>query len=292
MIDIFKSLYNYIDMTTVVKGLVNYAYFSSSDAEVIYSMLSTWCAKFNMIVLAISTGIVVSLIPNLTESIVKKDRVNINKKICQALSILLFFTVPMSVGISFLSSPIWNLFYGTSTYGPSVLSYYIFVGLFGGLFTILVTILQTMKDYKSVFISLISGVIIKLLLNYKLIIAFRKMSMPPYYGVITATIIGYLVSFIICIVVLKAKFNINYEEVIKHFFEILFGTVIMIIILFIISLVIPLNISSRIGSLFIILFYSVVGAIIYFLYLGKTGVIKSIFGNNVINSFRKIVFKK
>jgi amino acid transporter len=118
------------------------------------------------------------------------------------------------------------------------------------------------------------------------------MSMPPYYGVITATIIGYLVSFIICIVVLKYKFNINYEEVIKHFFEVLFGTVIMIIILFIISLVIPLNISSRIGSLFIILFYSVVGAIIYFLYLGKTGVIKSIFGNNVINSFRKIVFKK
>ena len=49
MIDLFRSLYNYIDMFTVVKGLVDYAKYSASDAETIYSMLSTWGQKFNMI---------------------------------------------------------------------------------------------------------------------------------------------------------------------------------------------------------------------------------------------------
>ena len=72
MIDVTRSLYNYIDMFSVVKGLVEYAKYSADDAEIIYSMLSTWGQKFNMILLAISSGIVVSMIPNLTESIVKK----------------------------------------------------------------------------------------------------------------------------------------------------------------------------------------------------------------------------
>src|SRR5699024_4498002 len=100
LIDVFKSLYNYIDMVTVVEGLVQYANFSVTDAETIMSMLSTWGAKFNMIVLSISTGIIISLIPNLTTSVVKKDYDDINHKINQAFSILLFFTLPMTLGIS------------------------------------------------------------------------------------------------------------------------------------------------------------------------------------------------
>ena len=81
LIDVFKSLYNVIDMVTVVKGLVEYAKYSVSDAETIMSMLSTWSAKFNMIVLSVSTGVVVSLIPNLTSSFVKNDMKDVNKKI-------------------------------------------------------------------------------------------------------------------------------------------------------------------------------------------------------------------
>ena len=37
MIDIFKSLYNYVDMVTVVKGLVSIASFNIDDAEVVFS---------------------------------------------------------------------------------------------------------------------------------------------------------------------------------------------------------------------------------------------------------------
>ena len=207
MIDIFKSLYSYIDMFTVVKGLVDYAKYSAIEAETVYSILSTWGAKFNMIVLSISTGVVVSLIPNLTESIVKKDKKQVNKKIVQALSILLYLTVPITFGISFLSEAIWTLFYGESIYGSSVLSYYIFVGLFTGLFTTTVTVLQTLKDYKSVLISLCIGVLIKLILNISLLRGFMLINLPPYYGVITATIIGYLVSFISCLIILKYKYQ-------------------------------------------------------------------------------------
>ena len=126
VIEFLKSFYSFIDMLTVVKGLVRFAKYQAIDAEVVYSTLSTWASKFNMALLAISSGICVSIIPNLTESMVKNKNKDVERRIIQSISILLFFTVPMTFGISFLAKPIWNLFYGNSLYGPSVLGYYIF----------------------------------------------------------------------------------------------------------------------------------------------------------------------
>lgn len=292
MIDIFKSLYNYIDMFTVVRGLVDYAKYSASDAENVYSILSTWGAKFNMIVLSISTGVVVSLIPNLTESIVKKEEKQIHRKIVQALSILLYLTVPISFGISFLSDAIWTLFYGESLYGASVLSYYIFVGLFTGLFTTVVTVLQTLKDYKAVFISLVIGVLIKLFLNISLLRVFMLINLPPYYGVITASIMGYLISFICCILILKIKYKVLFENIVKFIIEILCGSILMILVLTVIGLFIPTCSSTRIVNLGIIAFYGLVGAIVYFIYIHFSGITNEVFGKNIINSIKRIIMKK
>ena len=292
LIDVFKSLYNYVDMVTVVKGLVNYASYKVGDAEVVYSMLSTWSAKFNMIILSVSTGVVVSLIPNLTESVVKKDKEAINKKVNQALNILLFLTVPMTLGISFLAKPVWMLFYGKSVYGPSVLSYYIFVGLFIGLFTAMVSTLQTLKDYKAVFISLISGVVLKILLTNYLLMSFYKMSLPPYYGVITASIIGYFVSFVICLIILRFKYSISFEEVIKNGFDVMCASILMILVLFIVKLFIPIYSTTRLMNLLIILVYMIIGIIVYFLYGYYTKLIKRVFGNGIFRTIKRIIMKK
>lgn len=280
LIDVFKSLYNYIDMVTVVEGLVQYANFSVTDAETIMSMLSTWGAKFNMIVLSISTGIIISLIPNLTTSVVKKDYDDINHKINQAFSILLFFTLPMTLGISFLADSIWTVFYGTSEYGPSVLSYFIFVGFMIGLFTSTVSIIQVLKDYKTVIWSLIIGVVLKFLLNDNLIMAFYKMGLPAYYGVITASLIGYFVSFMICIMRLKFKYKINYENLTKNLIDTICGSMLMIVGLFLVNLILP-STDSRIIHLVYIVIYVAVGALIYIVYMWNTKSMKRIFGNRL-----------
>jgi len=287
MIDIFKSLYNYVDMVTVVKGLVTIASFNVDDAEVVFSMLSTWSNKFNMILLAISSGVIVSLIPNLTKSVVEKDQKDINKKINQAIGVLLYLMIPMAIGISFLSKSIWVLFYGDSLYGPSVLAYYIFAGLLVGIFTAMVSIMQTLKDYKVVFISLISGLLLKILLNTSLISAFYKLGLPPYYGVITASIMGYLVSIVICIIVLKRKYNISFEENSKNIVNIVFSTLLMSCGLVLISFIIPTYTMNRVLNIVIIGVYAIIGMIIYFGITYKTKTIKDIFGDK-INKYFKI----
>lgn len=291
LIDVFKSLYNYIDMVTVVEGLVQYATFSVVDAETIMSMLSTWAAKFNMIVLSISTGIIISLIPNLTTSVVKKDYDDINHKINQAFSILLFFTLPMTLGISFLADSIWTVFYGTSEYGPSVLSYFIFVGFMIGLFTSTVSIIQVLKDYKTVIWSLVIGVVLKFLLNDNLIMAFYKMGLPAYYGVITASLIGYFVSFMICIIRLKFKYKINYENLTKNLIDTICGSMLMIVGLFLVDLILP-STDSRIIHLVYIVVYVAIGVFIYTIYMWNTKSMKRIFGNRLPSNIKLFHRKK
>ena len=287
MIDIFKSLYSYVDMVTVVKGLVNYAAYTTPQAESVISMLSTWCAKFNMIVLSVSTGVIVSLIPSLTKSLVEDDNDGIEKKINQAISMVLYLMIPMSVGISFLAKPIWNLFYGSSLFGSSVLAYYIFVGLISGLFTVLITIVQVLKDYKIVLIALCSGLIIKVIFNVYLIKMFYNLGVAPYYGVITASILGYLVSIFICIYVIGHKFNIKYENTMKNLFDIIIGIILMIIVLFVISLIIPVYSKGRLLCLLIVFVYSLVGAVVYLFYTFKSGTMKNIFGDKLNKLLKK-----
>lgn len=280
VIDLLKSLYGYIDMVTVVKGLVKYARFSVVDAETIMGMLSLWGAKFNLIMLSMAMGVVVKLIPSLSQSIAKKDNKEICRKVNRGLSITLFIMLPVTIAISFLAEPIWNLFYGASKYGASVLAYYIFVGLLMGLCAVAIAILQAMKDYKTIFASLTIGVLIKMLMNTSMIYTFHQYGMPGYYGVITASILAYLVSFIICLVSLYLKNKVEYEETVKNFTDILCGCMLMVVVLFLMKFIIPVVSEVRIINLFILLIYLVIGAFIYLLFVGKMGATKNIFGNN------------
>lgn len=287
MIDIFKSLYSYVDMVTVVKGLVLYAGYTTSNAESVMSMLSTWAAKFNMIVLSVSTGVIVSLIPSLTKSLVEEDHEGLEEKINQGLSMVLYLMIPMSIGISFLAKPIWNLFYGASTFGPSVLSYYIFVGLISGLFTVLITTIQVLKDYKMVFVALLSGLLVKIILNTHLIKIFYNMGIAPYYGVITASILGYLTSIFICIYVIGHKFNIKFESTMKNLIDIIIGIIIMWLVLFGLSIIFPIYSDSRLMCLLLVLLYSLIGAIIYLFYTYKSGTMKTVFGDKLMKFIKK-----
>ena len=291
MIDFAKSMYDFIDMTTIVKTLGETLNYTTHDAESIMSIISTWGNKFNMIIASVSTGVIVSLIPNLTASFVKKDKSEVNHTVNQTFQVLLLLTLPMTIGLSLLAEPVWMVFYGPSKYGALVFSYFVFIALFMSMYTTAVTITQVLKDYKTVFISLFCGVILKILLNVRLMILFNNIGIPAYYGSITATILGYLVSLIICMYMLKRNFKVNYKETFKEFIYIIISAILMTICLLILKIFIPISVENRLMNIFIIGIYSIIGAIIYFICTNKFGSLKRVFGEKFINNITSKVKK-
>lgn len=291
MIDVFKSLYDFIDMTTVVKTLGDTIGYTTHDAESIMSIISTWGNKFNMIISSVSTGVIVSLIPNLTASFVEKNQKDINHKVNQTFQVLLFLTIPMTIGLSMLASPVWTVFYGASEYGAKVFCYFVYIALFMSTYTTAVTIVQILKDYKVVFISLFTGAFLKALLNVRLMVYFDHINIPAYYGSISATIIGYFVSFIICLYALHKRFDIHYKETFKELLQVFVGAFIMVCSLLLLKLVVPISVSSRFMNIFIIMLYSVVGGFIYLFIMYKMGVVDRLFGREIIDKFKRKVKK-
>lgn len=285
MIDIFKSLYSIVDSVTVVKTLGSI--YGTKTAESIMSIISTWGAKFNMIIISISTGMLVSLIPNLTAASVVGNTKEVHHKINQSFQMLTFMIIPMTVGLSFLAKPVYSVFYGPSTYGPSVLSVFVFVGLVMALFTTAITITQVLKYYKVVFISLASGLLLKTLLNVNLINQLNNLGLPAYYGSIFSTIIGNGLSLIICLIALHKKCGVSYEKTTKQLINTLCGTVLMIIALLITKLIIPISSTSRFLNIPIIIIYTAIGMLVYFVYMSKTKSIDEVFGKGFLDRFKK-----
>lgn len=285
MIDIFKSLYSMVDTVTVVKALG--PIYGTKTAESIMSILSTWGAKFNMIIISIATGMIVSLTPNLTAASVVGNTKDVHRKINQSFQMLLFMIVPMTVGLSFLAKPVYTIFYGASKFGPSVLTFYVFVALITALFTTAITITQVLKYYKVVFLSLFSGLVLKSLINVSLIKELYHLGLPAYYGSILASIIGYTLSLMICLVALHKLCGVNYEETIKQFINTLCGTVLIVIGLLLLKLIVPIASTNRFINIPIVIIYTLVGMIIYFFYMYKTNSIDKIFGEKLLQKFKR-----
>ncbi len=287
MIDVFKSLINSVDVFTLVPVLVNGLGYTAAQAEAIMGVISTWGLKINMIIASIATGLMVSLIPNLTASFVKKDMDDVRDKINHTLQWLLFFTIPMTIGLSILAKPVWTIFYGVSEFGPSVYQYYVFVALVTTLFTASITILQLLKEYKMVFLALFSGLIVNASLNVPLLYAFDRMGLPAYYGSTTSTILGYSSCIVISLWYIHKKYQVNYEDTVKKVISVVMTTMVMAITLLLLQKVFPFDSTSRFFSIFYVSIYAILGSVIYFFIAFQSRLIYDIFGKDNIKGIIK-----
>lgn len=284
--DLLKSLYNSVDTFLLIRTLVNGLGYMASDAESIMSVISTWGNKLNMIIIAVGTGFAVSIIPNITYSLVKKDYGDIRKKINKTYKITFFITLPMVVGLSFLAKPVWQVFYGASKYGPQVFKFSVFIAFVTVGLSLCTTILLTLKEYKVLFTNLLIGLAINAAMDVPFIYLFNNLGLPPYYGAIAATILGNTVSIIIVITFLYKKYNIDFFKQYKVFLKIILAVLTMVLALTGLTYIVPLT-AGRITSVFIIALYAVIGALIYFLFTYKTNTIEEVFEKDMVKFIKK-----
>lgn len=282
--EITKSLYNSVDTFFVVRTLVNDLGYKVTDAEAIMGFISTWGNKLNMIIIAVGTGFMASLLPNLTISHVKNDRKDIDNKINQTVQILVLIALPMTVGLSFLARPVWNIFYGYSYYGPRVFAFSVFTAFVTIFLSMSTTTLMTLKEYKTLFINLIVGLIINAILDVPLMHLLHNIGLPAYYGATLSTILGNLTSVLIVFSFLKVKYGIHFKQTIIRIGKIIFSVFIMVLVLNLLKLFIPFP-NSRILSFAVVCLYSLVGTIIYYLCTKKLGLIDDILGKNIFDKF-------
>lgn len=294
IINIVGSIYSFTDMVLILRTL-NHLGFTADEVELITSIISTWGGKIAMIVNSIASGMTYALIPMIVSSYTVKNFKELNDHLNKALQIIIFVSLPMTLGLSLLATPVWTLFYNTNPYGGAVLKVMIFNALLGNIAMITNATLQSSNRFKLVYLNNIIGLLINALLDIPLMLLCHKIGIGAYYGAIFASSIGYCISIYISLHYIQKEdgFKLNYSGTFKTVFKILLPAACMTIILLILNKFLPFNLYSRKEGLLVIIIDTIVGAIIY---LGISFGIKlpqSIFGEEYINrAIKKLTFGK
>ena len=286
IIDTAASIYSFMDMVLIIRTL-NYLSFSAHDVEFIASSIITYAPKINMIIAAIATGMSVSLIPTIVSAYVKKDWEDVNKKLNNALQIILVISIPMAVGISLLAGPIWSLFYKYNSYGVAILTLSIFNAILTNCYVITSSTLQGLNKFKTVYLATILGFLTNGVLDVPLMLLFNYLKIPAYFGAIVATMIGYSLSIFIGLFTLHRQNHISYKETFRVVLKLIVPLIAMILVVTLLKMIIPFNIASKISCIIYIGICALLGATVFIVISYKMGILTEVFGKKFINKIIK-----
>ena len=212
IISVIYNLYVTVDMILVSRTMNDILKISSNITESVVSIFTAWGVKLNNIILAVITGLTTSLIPNIVSSYTSKKMKDVDEKFNKALKYTLFIVVPATLFLSLLSRPVWVLFYGESVYGPIIYKTFVFCALFGGLYSVVVNTLQGLSKYKLVILTVAIGLTINTVLDIPMMLLANKLGIEVSHGAIVASLIGYIVSTLIALIILKKKYKVNFSD--------------------------------------------------------------------------------
>ena len=277
IISLLQSIYVMVDVFTVVKGLVGLGY-TTAISENVVSVIQTWGSKLNMIVMSISTGIITSLIPTIASAYAVRNMKEVNGKITQALQTLCLVTIPLSVGISFMSSAVWTVFYGYDELNSSIFKLLILSQIPLSICSVMVNTNQTMNKTKVTIAALLGSLIFKILLNVPFMHLFSFLGIESYYATISLNMIIDTLASLYLLKKIKKETGISYMRALRSFIKIIMCTLIMVLGLSILNLFIPSFSVNRMESILYIILYGVLGVVIYFFVAYKSNTISEIVG--------------
>lgn len=289
LISLVNNLYTTVDMILLSRTMSDLLHLKAQEVESVIGVYTTWGIKLNNIILAVSTGLVTSLIPNIVTSFTQKDMNDVNDKFNKAIQCVLLVIVPMTLFLSLLVNPVWTLFYGSSHYGPLVYKYFVYTALFGGVYTIIINTLQGINKYKLVITTVLIGLLTNTILDVPLMLLCNTLGMHPSYGAITAALIGYSLSILISLTTLHKKYQFRFKATLKRLPKYIITWIIFVLSIQILKIFIPVTLKNRLIQIPVLIIYGLISFFLYFYLNFKNGNIRVVFGNKVNNKLKSFL---
>ncbi len=162
--------------------------YSTKDLQIQYAYFAANPQKITAIIISIASSISGVGIPLMTRAYLQKDIKNIAKLIGNSLLILSSILIPVTVGVTILSKPLYTIFYGIPS--RTALSLFIATVIQTPLlafYTLLSPLLLAVDERKNSFRYLLYGMIVKIIIQIPCIYFLEA------YGPITSTSISLLI---------------------------------------------------------------------------------------------------
>ena len=292
LVSVSTSLYSIVDMKLLLVGLQQVG-FSEIDTQNITSIASTWIPKICMIVVALSMGLTNSIAPHMAESFSQGKMKEVAFKLNQGIGTIFVVSIPMAAGIVVLADPVYNLFYGESQHGGTILMLAIVLNVIASVVAVVSMAMQSIDCGKQVIVFTLVGIVVNASLDLPLIYLFDYVGIPAYLGATAASIVGELSTLTLLLASLYKKHKIGYTSSLKILLKVIVPVGAMIGVVLLLRFFWPVIEDRSLMLVIQVGVFVVVGAIVYGVLAYLFGAITDVMGKDKIDGFlRKLHLKK
>ncbi len=183
------ALLNSVDSKLCMNRLQSAAHFNYQQAKVLYGVYGKAQTLFNLPA-AFITPLTISIVPAISGALAKNDRRVAASVSEDSMRISAFLSIPMGVGLAVLAKPIMNVLYpGSHLAGTGLLRIMGVASFFVCIVLMENAVLQASGREKLTMVTLITGGVIKIIINWFLV-AQRQINI---YGAPVGTLCSYCV---------------------------------------------------------------------------------------------------
>ncbi|MDM8102605.1 MULTISPECIES: putative polysaccharide biosynthesis protein [Oceanobacillus] len=211
-------LYQLVDQFTFQPAMVASGRGATYDTEL--AVINNLGHKIVIIPMTIATGLSMAMLPSLTNAFTQNDQTTYTKLINQALQVIMVFVIPAAAGIAILSDEIFGSLFTLEDIEITgkLMALYAPVALLFGLITVTAGMLQGLDQQNYAVISLLAGLLVKVLFNSQFIHMFGGQ------GAILGTAIAAGIAVLLNLIRIKRSADFSYKQTIKRTILILIFT--------------------------------------------------------------------
>lgn len=276
IVGLATSLYQLVDAFTFERTMLRAGY----EETWTYGAINTYAHKIVIIPGTIATGLSLAILPALTRTFAQKKMQVLHEQVNQSLQIVLVLVIPAVIGIVCLADVFYGSLFGLENIEltGTLLAWYAPVGLFFSLFTVTASVLQGINEQNFTVLSLMAGLLAKIMLNMQLIQWFGAK------GIIFGTGIAVIIAVGSNLYRIKRSVSFSFRQIRKRSMLVLIFSAIMAIVIFLVKgllgMFIPYE-SSRIGSIIVLLAGVAIGGGVYLWLAYASTLLHHVFGDEI-----------
>ena len=257
--EIIKNIFN-INKSMTIYNLIKEGYIYTSIIILYYTLINKYNYSYEntsiIIVNVYFYGIYfIKYISYILNKQLEVTSTNFSSQVIKISNYLISLTILLMV----ISGPICKLLFSNNNFLFDLVVLIFFYTLYNYVMDISIKVTSS-KINK---ISLLSGLIIKLVFEIPLINASYRMGSSLYFGSILSIIIGMTTSTIISIIFINKKLKISILNNFSNILNIIYENIILCLILVLLTLIVKVENTSIIGSILVIIFYTFITILFY-----------------------------
>jgi stage V sporulation protein B len=254
-----------------IKNRLGAAGFDESAANVKYGLLGQFNTLIHVPITLIS-ALSAAALPGISGAAAVGDRKTIQEKINYVFKVCFIVAMPAAVGLAILSKPIYHLLFPRSSEGYYLLSYGSVVVILMAVVQIQTTILQSLGKLYTAMLSMLIGIVAKVILNYILVGRPEINILGAVFGNIICFIIPLIINIYTLRKALRMKIRLTRHMLKPAVSSLLMGGAVYLVYFILDNIFMNMR-SSYFFNAFSIVLEVIIGVLVYVYSLVATGAV-------------------